>query len=139
MHSHYRCEFCFRSVRARLVDLVEHCNAFHYGQSPDLIFPGHELSYKPMDPLLKHELVARGERRMGKALIGSIIAPVITFEKMVIEHSPERHVAAAMPPTKPQMRPVYGSDAWEQLVCQNWVTIATELSGNQEIAVMEQF
>jgi hypothetical protein len=134
MNTFYCCDLCYRQVRATRSELVNHADGFHYGQSIDLVFPGHGLDYKPMDPLLKRQLVARGEARMGHALIGSE-AVIFTLPYEIIKS--DRTLVA--PTVKPQMRPIYGSDAWAALVCQGWVTIATELATGGEIAVMEKF
>lgn len=148
MPTFHRCTICYRDVRATLAELYTHCEAYHYGQSPDLIFPNHGLSYRPMDGLLKRQLVARGERKMGLALLASVatiaseappIAYVVVKPKLEIIHEHTARTVLEPKPTPKQIRVVYTSAAWEDLVCQNWVTTKIELQASgEEIAVMEQ-
>lgn len=145
MHTYLRCSVCHRDVRAILAELHIHCDTYHYAQSPDLIFPQHGLHYKPMDTLLKRELVARGEQKLGSALLGGvpIVDPPIQYTvgkpQLEIIHDATPIVAIEQPASKRQMQVIYTSDAWEELICQGWVTVKTFLQGKDEIAVMEQF
>ncbi len=143
-----RCTICYREVKAFLSDLHTHCDAYHYAQSPDLIFPNHGLHYHPMNALLKRELVARGEQKMRTALLGSpTIAPeappvayVVIKPAIEIQYSHTSKSVLESKPEPKQMRVVYLSDAWEQLVCQSWVTVKVEAQANgDDIAVMEKF
>lgn len=146
MPTYLRCSVCHRDVRGVLAELYIHCDTYHYAQSPDLIFPQHGLHYKPMDTLLKRELVARGEHKMGSALLGGLpyiadppIQYIVNKPQLEIIHE---HTAKSVidPPTdKRQMRVIYTSSAWEELICQGWVTVKTVLEGKDEMAVMEQF
>lgn len=148
MRTYLRCTVCYRDVKAVLAELYNHCDAYHYGQSPDLIFPHHDLHYKPMDPLARRDAVASGEGKMGKALLSSgptmpTKAPQIEYivvkPQLEIQHDPEPRMALESNPMPKQMRVKYLSSAWEELVCQNWVTIKTELQANgDDIAIMEQ-
>lgn len=149
MHTYQRCTVCFRDVKSELSELYTHCDAYHYRQSPDLIFPNHGLNYKPMDALLKRECVARGEQKMSKALLGGTPtiaskAPTIVYTvvkpQFDIQHEPERRSALESTPVPKQMRVLYLSSAWEELVCQGWVTTKTEAQANgDDIAIMERF
>lgn len=129
--------------------IVCHRDAYHYGQSPDLIFPHHGLHYMPMDAFTKRGLVARWEPKIGSALPGGGATmpakpPQITYivvkPQIDIQYDPEPKLVLESNPVRKQMRVVYTSNAWEELVCQNWVTVKTELMANgDEIAIMEQF
>lgn len=152
MPTFQRCTICYRDVRGTLSELHLHCDAYHYGQSPDLIFPNHGLHYKPMDTRMKRTLVTRGESKMGPALFGGISTPttiapeapqiayVVVKPQFEIIHHPEPRSALELPLAAKQMRVVYTSAAWEELVCQSWVTVKVELQANgDEIATMERF
>lgn len=152
MPTFQRCTVCYRDVRGTLAELHTHCDAYHYGQSPDLIFPNHGLHYKPMDTRMKRTLVTRGESKMGLALFGGVPSPatitpdtpqiayVVVKPQIEIIHQPEPRSALESNPTPKQMRVLYTSAAWEELVCQSWVTVKTELQANgDEIAIMERF
>lgn len=139
----HRCMICFRDITSTLADLHNHCDAYHYGQSPDVIFPHHGLHYTPMNPLLKRQLVASGEARIGAALVTGTSHPRIEYTVrplgFAVVHENTAGLVLEPKPEKMQMRAVYLSNAWEELVCQNWVTIKTEFVGKDEIAVMEKF
>lgn len=147
MHTYHRCTVCYRDIIAKLSELYIHCDAYHYGQSPDLIFPHHGLHYKPMDMLLKRELTVRGERKMGAALLtgSATIAPstpqmtyVVVKPQIDIQHDPDPRLAIE-DPVALQMRVLHLSSAWEALVCQGWVTTKTEAQANgDDIAIMEK-
>lgn len=122
MFPHYVCQVCARVVKATLIDLRDHCDTQHYGQSVDLIFPGHGLEYRPMDLDAKRKLVMAGEARMGKALVGEITK---TGDAEMGSH--------------PQMRPLANSPAHDALLCQGWITVKLEMSPFGEIAIMEKF
>lgn len=147
MYTYRSCKACYKDVRATLQELQLHADAYHYGQSPDVIFPNHGLNYKPMDSLLRKRLVATGEEKMGRALLCNdpVIdqlndSPVlfVASPQLEIIHEPDRKVIDPAE-TRRQMKVKYLSAAWEELVCQSWVTTKIIEEKDGEIAIMEKY